>query len=78
MTPVTACIPLCWKSQHPPTIAQWLRRVDDTGRMEDLTLTSQQRQETYIETWGKLNIFKYSVEGIALRGGSRDAAWDYT
>lgn len=65
-----ACIPLLWKSQHPPTIAMWLKKVEDINQMEDLVLSSQDRNETYKETWQLWNIFKCSTEGQALRGAN--------
>lgn len=64
-----ACILLSWKSPHPPTIATWLKKVDDISWMEYLILTSQGRQETYSKTWQLWNLFKYSDEGQLLRGG---------
>lgn len=63
-----ACTPLFWKSPHTPTIAFWLKKVEDINQMEDLILTSQNRQELYSKTWQLWNIFKYSEEGQALRG----------
>ena len=65
-----ACIPVRWKSPLPPTIAMWLRRIDEINRMEDLILTNQDRQKAYTDAWRIWNIFSYSEEGIALRGES--------
>lgn len=62
------CIPLFWKSTQTPTIALWLQKVEEINQMEDLILTSQNRQETYTKTWQLWNMFKYSEEGQALRG----------
>lgn len=61
-----ACIPLTWKSTHPPTIDLWFRKIEEINQMEDLILTHHNRQERYSKTWQLWNIFKYSEEGQAI------------
>lgn len=61
-----ACIPLNWKSPHPPSIGLWLKKIEEINKMEDLILTNQNRQERYSKTWQLWNIFKYSEEGQTL------------
>lgn len=63
-----ACIPLHWKQQCPPTIAEWLRKVEELNKMEDLILTAQHKREKYSDTWTIWNIFIYSEEGVSLLG----------
>lgn len=65
------CIPLKWKSPEPPSIATWLKKVDEISTLEDLILTSQNRGETYSKTWQLWNIFKYSA-GQALQREETD------
>lgn len=62
-----ACIPLYWKSQTPPTIANWIQRVEDISRLEDLVLSARHQQEKYDKTLAMWKHFILSPEGIALR-----------
>lgn len=62
-----ACIALYWKSQTPPTVANWIQRVEDISRLEDLVLSARHQQEKYDKTWAMWKHFILSPEGIALR-----------
>lgn len=63
-----ACISLHWKKQTPPTVADWLRKVDGISKMEDLVLSTQHQQEKYSATWKLLKQFVLSAECLTLLG----------
>lgn len=62
-----SCIPLYWKKQSSPTAADWLRKVIDISRMEDLLAAERNQQDKYFMTWSGWKQFINSTEGIALR-----------
>lgn len=61
-----SCIVRQWRDTYPPTILTWVTRIEEVNRMEDLLLSAQNRKETYLETWGQWNTFKFSEEGSSL------------
>lgn len=40
-----------WKLQYIPTLADWLRELTHIREMEELTLSIQDREQTFWETW---------------------------
>lgn len=42
-----ACIPLCWRSENPPSKSLWFTKVNELRDMEDLTATLHNREETF-------------------------------
>lgn len=66
-----ACIPLPWKSPHPPTIDLWLKKVDEIKKWK--TSFSQLKiDRRHSKTWQLWNMFIYSDEGQARRGNTSD------
>lgn len=55
-----ACIPLCWRSESPPTKTQWYAKVNKIRNMEDLTATLYGREEAFRETWQPWQHYIYS------------------
>lgn len=59
---VKTCIPPSWKSWHPPSVSEWLSRVNDIMRMEDLTASLKGTRESFDSTWFYCQQFRESRE----------------
>lgn len=62
------CIPVHWRSTSPPTITEWIQRVDRTAEMESLKHQSRVQPTKYWETWACWSHFKESLITFALNG----------
>ena len=53
-------IPLYWKSQRVPSVAEWLRRVSDVHAMEETLAQASERVEKRHKIWQPWVAFRYS------------------
>lgn len=51
-------IPVLWKSPNPPTLADWLRRVNKIESMEELIHQAHDPSKVYRNTWACWHHFK--------------------
>lgn len=51
------CIPGHWKYLHPPTITEWIKRVNRVAEMEDLVHQAHNTSTTYRKNMGLLATF---------------------
>ena len=61
-----ACIPSNWKKVQPPSIREWVNRVEEIRRMEELIAISQNRKGKYKKIWDVWGQFIVSEEGKQL------------
>lgn len=54
------------KIHHPPTVGCWLHKVEEINKLEDLTVSAQNKHEAYSELWRLWNMFIFSEEGLTL------------
>ena len=59
-------VTLRWRDLCLPSIAGWLKRIQEVGAMEDLVHSAQNRRTQYEEIWSGWNIFTRSEEGKRL------------
>ena len=59
-----------WRDICPPSIAGWLKRIEEVGAMEDLVRTAQNRRIQYEEIWSGWNVFMRSEEGKVVIEGN--------
>lgn len=46
-----ACMPATRRSSSPPSVSQWLFRVQDSMLMEDFTVLLKGNQDFFMKTW---------------------------
>lgn len=56
------CIPTQWRERSPPTIGQWVRRINWTMRMEELSAYQRGKIEKFNQTWATWRAFQSSQE----------------
>lgn len=67
-------IALFWRDSHPPSIPQWLRKVEELNNMENMVISTQNKDEACSKTWIHWDTFVFSEEGEALFGSC--AQWN--
>lgn len=60
------CIPVLWKSSTPPTISDWIKRVNKIATMEELVHQAHDSSSTYRNTWACWHNFKTQPEYTQL------------
>lgn len=62
------CIPVHWRSTSPPTISEWICRVDKTAEMENLIHQSRDKPTKYWEIWACWLHYKEKLTDSASKG----------
>ena len=67
-------IPLYWRSQRVPSIAEWLRRVSEVHGMEETLAQASDRVDKLHKIWQPWVAFRYS--SAYPDGASQTSAWE--
>lgn len=62
LTAAKTLILLHWKTTHPPSVKDWLDRVQYLYRMEEILAMKKENSENFIKIWQPWLLFSYSSE----------------
>lgn len=60
------CIPQRWKNTSPPTLRDWLLKIEKISEMEELVHIAQERYTTYMKTWATWILYKTTPEYLQI------------